>query len=473
MAERSEGPFFAGEMLSMSGSQTVSGAEPALVRLARFAAKDPLDADPNTLAILRSGVIDTLGCIHAGVKTDVARLAREGVRAMVATGPATVIGTDMTTARPQAAFLNAVAGHALDFDDWEIPGNAHPTAVLLPALLAVAGPQTNGAELARAYLAGFEVIARLGEAMNFQHYDAGWHSTATLGAPAAAAACARLMGLSVAETTHAMSFAISSASGYTCQFGSHAKPIQAGFAARAGVEAACLAQAGLTGQPHVLDHARGSAALMSGLNSDRMNAALEKLGTGYALTEHGLVLKPWPSCGYTHRLMTCAVRMNQRISPDGIKQIDLHLPDFHGAVLPFGQPTNRAEALFSAPFVVAMGVLRGGLTLSDLRAGVWADPEVADLIAKTKMHAFAPIRPDLNYSENDPDRIVVSLTDGTDIEDTCAYPLGAPQAPMSDAQIWEKFHANTGRHSDAWAAKLHNWPEHPGIGALLTQQGVP
>ncbi|MBO9446936.1 MmgE/PrpD family protein [Ruegeria sp. R14_0] len=472
MTEKHEGAFFAGEIPSIPGSQTASGAEPALVRLARFVAQDLLDADPATLAILRSGVIDALGCIHAGVQTDVARLAREGVRAMASIGPATVIGTDMTTNRPQAAFLNAVAGHALDFDDWEIPGNAHPTVVLLPALLAMAGPQTNGADLARAYLAGFEVIARLGEAMNFQHYDAGWHSTATLGAPATAAACARLIGLSASQTAHAMSFAISAASGYTCQFGSHAKPIQAGFAARAGVEAACLAQAGLTGQPHVLDHARGSAALMGGLNTERMNAALDKLGTGYALTEHGLVLKPWPSCGYTHRLMTCAVRMQARLSPGRIKQIDLHLPDFHAAVLPFGQPTNRPEALFSAPFVVVMGLLHGGLTLSDLEAGVWNDPKVARLIAKTKMRAFAPIRPDLNYSEKDPDRIVVSLTDGRVIEDACAYPLGAPQAPMSDAQIWEKFRANAGPYSDDWAAKLCDWPEHPDIATLLIHEGV-
>ncbi len=442
----------------------------ALILLARFVAEDPLNADAAALAVLRDGVIDTLGCIHAGACTDVAIRSRDGARAMGSDGPAQVIGTEIKTSRPQAAFLNAVAGHALDFDDWEIPGNTHPTVVLLPAVLAVSGPQTHGADVACAYLAGFEVIARLGEAMNFEHYDAGWHSTATLGASAAAAACSRVMGLSAEETANAMSLAISTASGYTCQFGSHAKPIQAGFAARAGVESACLAQAGLTGQEHVLDHPRGMSELMGGPGAHRFDVALGKLGLGYALTQHGLVFKPWPSCGYTHRIMTCALRLRDRLPLGEITRIDLHLPDFHAAVLPFCQPTNRPEALFSLPFVTAIGLIRGGLTLRDLEAEQWNSPEVMNLITKIHVHPFPPARPDLNYAKEDPDRMIITRTDGTILEESCTHPLGAPQHPMSDEQLWQKFNANVGSVPDAWAAKLRNWPEQSGILALLTQQ---
>lgn len=443
--------------------------ETALTRLARFVAEDPLEADAATLAILRDGVIDILGCIRAGVNTDVAVKAREGIRAMApSNGAASVIGTGMKVAAPQAAFLNAVAGHALDFDDWEVQGNTHPTVVLLPALLAIAKPETSGRDLARAYLGGFEVIARMGEGMNFEHYDMGWHSTATLGAPAAAAACCRLMGLSADATTNAMSFAISMASGYICQFGSHAKPIQAGHAARVGIEAAFLAQAGLTGQSHVLDHPRGQAALMGGLKSDLLEAALKKLGKPYALAEYGLVLKPWPSCGYTHRIMTCAMRMRARVQSAQIDRIDLYLPDFHAAVLPYGQPKNRSEALFSLPFVAAIGLLQGGLTLSDLEDQLWNTLEVVRLIDKTHTHLFAPVRPDLNYAEEDPDRVVISLKDGTHIEESCIYPVGTPQAPMRDDQLWDKFYANAGQPSDMYASKLRSWPEQPDILSLFT-----
>ena len=449
----------------------------ALTRLARFVVEDPLTADSETLGILRDGVVDALGCIHAGAGTDVAAKAREAARAMGAEGFSAVIGTGMRVSRPQAAFLNAVAGHALDFDDWEIPGNTHPTVVMLPALLAVAEEETNGADLAKAYLAGFEVIARLGEALNFEHYDAGWHSTATLGAPGAAAACSRLMGLSATETANAMSLAISAASGYTCQFGTNAKPVQAGFASRAGVEAAFLARSGLTAQAHVLDHARGQAALMGGLSPNRLETALNKLGRGYALTEYGLVLKPWPSCGYTHRIMTCSLELRERAALDSISRIDLHLPDFHAAVLPFSQPATRAQALFSLPFVTAMGLTHGRLTVTDLDAHIWNDRDVAGLIEKISVHSFAPERPEANYSEDDPDRMIATLVDGRILEEVRAYPLGAPQAPMSEELIWGKFKANVGLISESragdsdWIGKLRDWPEERAIRTLFCGYG--
>ncbi|WP_305985687.1 MmgE/PrpD family protein [Roseibium sp. MMSF_3544] len=452
-------------------------SDDALVRLARFVVDDPLDADPRTLAILRSGVIDTLGCIHAGARSDVAGRSRKAATAMEAAGAAKVIGTDLCASRPQAAFLNAVAGHALDFDDWEIPGNTHPTVVLLPALLAVIGKEVRGEDLARAYLAGFEVIARLGEALNFDHYDAGWHTTATLGAPGAAAACARVLGLSVEQTVNALSFAVSAASGFTCQFGSNAKPLQAGFAARSGVEAAFLASAGLTGQPDVLDHSRGAAALMGGLNTSRLSAALAKLGGTYALAEHGLVMKPWPSCGYTHRIMTCALRMRDRVGSGRIERIELHLPDFHAAVLPFGSPCDRSEALFSLPFVAAIGLSKAGLDLTDLETRAWEQPDIKKLMAVTEVHPFKPVKPEVNYSEEDPDRMIVVGSNGQRLEETCSFPTGSPQFPMDERQILSKFESNTGPVSEAqackrlWTRKLRNWLQEDNVHSLFFEQG--
>lgn len=449
----------------------------ALTRLGQFVAEDDLAPDQATMAVLKDGVIDTLGCMIIGAKTDVAQRAHCAVAHMGSGGPSRVVGSPERFSRPHAAFLNAVAGHALDFDDWEIPGNTHPTVVLLPALLAVAEQETPGEDLAQGYIAGFEIIARLGEALNFEHYDAGWHSTATLGAIGAAAGCARMMRLNPAETARAMSLACSSAAGYTCQFGSNAKPVQAGFAARAGVEAAYLAKAGLSAQPHVLDHPRGLAALMGGLNANRLDQVLQKLGTSYALSEHGLVLKPWPSCGYTHRIMTCALAIRARVQAQEIAQVILHMPDFHAAVLPFGRPTSRAEALFSAPFVVSIGLLEGDLTLADLDKEAWKRPAISTLMSRCDLRPFPPKRPDLNYSLEDPDRIEVILKTGERFEDCCVYPLGAPEEPMSQRSVMAKFKANLGPCSDAnaaralWMAKLQDWLQAPSILDLFFEEG--
>lgn len=430
-----------------------------LAKLAAFIATDPLEADTTTRDVVRDGVIDTFGCIHVGARQPVAEKTRSAILALGTSGAASIYGTSGRASAPHAAFLNAVAGHALDFDDWEVPGNTHPTVVLLPALLASISAKTSGADMERAYLAGFEVIARLGEALNFEHYDKGWHSTATLGSVGAAGAVARLMGLNADQTTHALAIAISRACGYTCQFGSDTKPMQAGFAAQAGVEAAHLARAGLTGQAYVLEHARGMNALTAGVPQDRLDAMAARLGRPLALREHKLVLKPWPSCGYTHRIMTAALELSHRL-PDlaHIAQIDLSLPDFHAAILPFAQPTRREEALFSAPFVAVMGLKYQRLELDDISARIWEDTDIKSLIARTHVYPFRPTRPEMNYDPSEPDRLRITLRSGEVLEQTCAYPLGAPQNPMSAQALRDKFTANAPQFSGPQTDALFDWP---------------
>jgi 2-methylcitrate dehydratase PrpD len=452
----------------------------AIERITAFVAEAKIAPDDATRETARAALVDTMGCILADVGQPVARQARAAV-ADWGTGPAAVYGTGLRLAAPWAALANAVAGHASDFDDWEVPGNTHPTVVLVPALLAAAGAgPVSGSAVLEAYLAGFEVITRLGEGMNFEHYDRGWHSTATLGAPGAAAAVSRLLGLDRRRTAAALSLALSQATGYTCQFGSAAKPLQAGFAAKAGLVAAQLAAHGLTGQSHVLDAPTGFNALTGHGDNARLAVALDRLGQKLALAEHGLVFKPMPSCGYTHRLVDCAIEIAARpgFRAEAVAGIEASLPDFHAAILPFHLPTSRAEALFSAPFCVAWALAHGRLTLADLDAEPWRDPEAARLTALTRLHIRTPRNPALNYDADDPDWLAVRMTDGTVHRADCAFPLGAPQNPLPFAMIRDKFHANAalggaaGRPSfDAAAAALMRWDRAADLVAVVNQFG--
>ena len=432
--------------------------EGTLSRLGRFVAEDPLELDAGALGSIRHAVIDCFGCILAGARHPVARDALAAVQAMGGSGDRPVYGTDVSVSKSSAASLNATAGHATEFDDWEAPGNTHPTVVLLPALLASAEQRTTGTELAQAYLAGLEVIVRLGEALNFEHYDRGWHSTATLGALGAAAAVSRLLGLNAKQTTGALSLAASRAGGLTCQFGSAAKALQAGFAAETGVIVAHMAQRGLAGQPDSMDHPRGLRALMAGTSENRMDAVMARLGNGYALNEHGIILKPWPSCSYTHRLMTAALELAPRVpDPSSVERIDLYMPDFHARILPFAQPSHRTEALFSVPFVVAMGLIKRGLTMADLDTAAWQGPDIRALIDRTEVHTFAPKRPELNYDPDEPDRIDLTLTGGEQLGATCSLPIGAHLNPMSAEQIEAKFFDNASGLSPSRAAPVFDW----------------
>ena len=451
----------------------MSTGQPALGRIGDFVAAAPLDLPAGVRNTVRNSVIDVFGCILGGARMPVSVAARNTMRSLGATrGSARVFGTGHGAPAHTAAMLNAIAGHALEFDDWEIPGNTHPSTVLLPALLAAMDVETTGTDLLTAYVAGFEVIARLGEALNFEHYDAGWHSTATLGSLGAAAAVARLRGLSPVRTSHALSIAVSRACGLTCQFGADTKALQSGFAAENGVVSAALAAEGVTGRLEALDHPHGMATLMAGVPSRRIDAALEKLGSPLAVAEYGILIKPWPSCGYTHRIMCCALELAAtQADIDAIRAIDLHLPDFHAAILPFRHPGDRREALFSLPFVAAMGLAHRNLTLDDLDRERWKVPDIARLIDRTDIHPFAPSRPALNYDPLEPDRMRVTLEDGQWVEAVCALPPGTPEHPVSNEEVMAKFRQNAGLGPDGDPDALAAWPESTGVLPLFERYG--
>ncbi|MBM3629888.1 MAG: MmgE/PrpD family protein, partial [Alphaproteobacteria bacterium] len=210
---------------------------------ALVAAQDPPSAALDEAALC---LVDTLACILAGRDEDVAVAARRAMASASGPGPARAIGGDARMSLPAAALANGVAAHAIDLDDYEIPGSTHPSAVVLGALLALA--TTRAATLREvlvAHVAGHEAIVRMGEALGHGHYLAGWHATSTIGPFGAATACPRLLGLGAEATAHALGLAASASAGLKHQFGSDAKPVHAGFAARAGLEAALLAAEGI------------------------------------------------------------------------------------------------------------------------------------------------------------------------------------------------------------------------------------
>ena len=428
--------------------------------MARFAATAA--PPPSVCRVATQAVADCFGCILAGADSEAAQRAAAAY-GRLGTGSAPLFGTKQTLPASSAALVNAVAGHAWDLDDWEEPGNTHPTVVLLPALLAAAHLKpVSGHDLLAAYAVGCEIIMRLGEGVTLDHYARGFHSTATLGAIGAAGAVGQQLSLDAAQISQALSIATSRAIGYTVQFGSNAKPLQAGFAAQAGVEAAVLAAQGATGQPQVLDHPRGFVGLLGEHDADRLDDMAQRLGSPWALDAYGLVLKPWPSCGYTHRLMTAALSLREQVLHrlDQITAIRAQMPDFHYEILPFDRPTTRNEALFSAPACIAQALTTGGLTLADSAAGFWDRDPVARLIPLTSVIPEPARDPKLNYDPLQPDQLTIEVQSGEVLETTCAYPLGGPQNPMSPDQLAAKFQDITALPR-AQFDHLQQWPDAP------------
>ena len=423
--------------------------------IARFIAT--ADVPDDIQALGRPLIADCFGCMLAGATGEAATLIRT-VQAGLSPGKVPLYGTDIGLTAPAAALANGVAAHAWDLDDWEEPGNTHPTAVILPALLAAAaaeheeGRPVSGRQMLTAYAIGTELIMRLGEAISMSHYARGFHSTATLGAIGAAAAVARLLGLDPERAGHALGLSVSGASGYTVQFGTHAKSMQAGLAARGGLEAALHARNGVTSNPETLLSDRGFAGLMGVHDRSLQEKTLARLGQPWALQSWGVVIKPWPSCGYTHRIMTAALDLRDKVRDrlDAISAIRVVTIDFHYAILPFHQPGSRLEALFSLPACTAQMLCNGGLTLADSANGFWQDERIRGLVELTSVTAEPARNPDLNYDPDQPDRLSIDLAGGAVVETAIAYPLGAPQRPMTSDQLAAKFHAITGRDAGVY-----------------------
>ena len=438
----------------------MSNAEPGSPLLAETFGAFVVNAKPpkSLQSVTIDAVSDCIGCILGGADSEVARRVAKGLGGL--TGEVPVLGTDDHASPGVAALRMGVAGHSNDFDDWEEPGNTHPTVVMFPALFAATHlTPVPATEFCAAYAIGFEVIVRLGQALGLSHYKRGFHSTATIGAIGAAASVARVLGLSASEATHAISIAASQAIGYTVQFGSNAKPLQAGTAARTGLEAAMMARACVTAQPWVLSDPRGMTGLLSTWDNAQLKAACDRLGAPWALEEFKVVLKPWPSCGYTHRTMTAALDLREALG-ERVCQADelvVELPDFHRAILPFDQPQNLNEALFSIPACLAHILRHGDLTLADRDARFWETQENRALAARVTVIDRPARQPDLNFDPEQPDVLTLKIGSERHVR-RCAYPLGAPQNPMNIAQLAQKFSALTGKSAEVYS-RLVDWTD--------------
>ncbi|OLT00281.1 hypothetical protein BJF90_35995 [Pseudonocardia sp. CNS-004] len=265
------------------------------------------DLDDHARRLVRTAFVDTVGVALAG--SDFAGIT--AIRTATGITPAAtgslVLGTAERVPALDAGLLNGVAAHALDLDDGNSAMGGHPSAMLVPALLAL-GEETDASDtdVAVAYAAGYEVMVRLAYGMNPGHYQRGWHPTATLGVIGVAAAAARLLGLSAERTATAMAVAVSHASGVKANFGTMTKSLHVGQAVRNGAFAARLAEAGFTANPGALDHDQGFLRLYqgaAGYDASRIVAGLD--GPPLACSERNPI-KIYACCHSTHGAIEAA-----------------------------------------------------------------------------------------------------------------------------------------------------------------------
>jgi len=274
--------------------------------------------------------------------------------------------------------------------------------------------------------------------MNPRHYQRGWHCTSTLGTIGAAAAAARLLGLDAAAANHALAIAASEASGLKENFGTMVKPLHAGLAARNGVVAAQLAQAGMTASAAAMGGPQGFlAAFDSELPS--LEAAAADLGARWEIVDTGITVKLYPSCAGTHPALDALLDLRRRepFSADEVSAIDIGVDPIVPTILLYDRPSSGLEGKFSMPFCAAAAVVRGGVGIDTFEAASLNDPAVLWLQSRVTMRidpTLDPAAPSLTQA-----RVTVHLRDGRVLTASANGARGYPDRPASDEELAAKF----------------------------------
>jgi 2-methylcitrate dehydratase PrpD len=415
-------------------------------RLADFVVEFPAGSIPDAAyEKARKSLFDTAACILAGVASEVA----EPLLGFVATrgrGDAPIIGTGLTADPATAALVNGTFGHALDYDDVLSIMPAHPSTVILPALLAVAPRGTSGRALVEAYLIGLEVGAKIGIAIGNGHYRRGWHATGTLAVFSAVAALGRLLSIGKDDVRSAFGLAASMSSGLQCNFGTMTKPFHAGWASHNAVTAISLARAGMTANRDVFEAKSGFFTTYGTERSD-LSRATENLGDPFAILSPGLALKKYPCCYALHRPIDAmlALRGELDLSPVTVESVMCRVAP--GALRPLihDRPMTGLEGKFSLEYTLAVGVLDGRFDLVAYGDAGVARPEAQALLPRMhKVEDPACFGADSEAAQRSAGtvgfvEVTVTLRDGTERTARVDRPVGSPQNELSWAELTAKF----------------------------------
>ena len=381
--------------------------------------------------------VDWFGSALAGQNArPVQSITRFALSQGPAAGPCEILGSASTSSPMMAALANAAASHVAEQDDVHNGSVFHPAAVVFPPALAVAQSiGASGTELMAACVAGYEVGIRVGEFLGRSHYRI-FHTTATAGTLAAAAAVGRLLKLTPEQMQHAFGSAGTQSAGLWefLRTGADSKQLHTAHAASAGLAAAFLAQDGFTGAQDIFTGPQGLAA---GMSTDADPARLsDGLGTCWATAETSF--KWHASCRHTHPAADALLQVMQDhdLTPADLAQVTCHVHQGAIDVLgPVVRPSTVHQSKFSMGTVLALAARHGHAGLTEFDRDYLAQETVA-LRDKVSMELDAEV--DAAYPRRWIGKVSVQTTDGRLLKGRVDEPKGDPGNTLSREEITAK-----------------------------------
>ena len=415
-------------------------------RLASFAAKlRPEHIPPNVMWKARQLFADYVCTAAAAVSEEPARKLQMLAKALGGTG-AGIIGTDIQVAAPWAALVNGAMGHMAEMDDTHRGTMSHPGDSLWAVALALTTADSDSKAFLTATIAGYEVALRIGEAVMPDHYQRGWHTSGTIMAFGSAVTAALLLNLDADQIGWSLGTAGAQASGNFAHLTERAmtKDFNCGHAAKSGVIAALLAREGFTGPSDVLENAKGFMRLYG----DRIfpERLVQDLGRSWRILE--VAHKPYSCCRHIHASLDAlqAIIVKNNVTTADVAGVTARIFSTGAAYVNDPHPWTPGKGLqgarFSAQLNLAVLLLWGqpGLLRMMSSAGTMAALQSPDLREVMRsINVVSDDELDTNFPDQWASIVIVRDHAGREFSHRVDYPLGEPEFPMSEQQLFDKF----------------------------------
>jgi 2-methylcitrate dehydratase PrpD len=360
------------------------------IRLARYAAALRYeDLPPPVVRLAKECIIDTVAAGICGSALPWSRIVIDYAERTGPGGKCRILGERGPAVQaPAAALANGALVHAFELDSLTRPGaGAHPGATVLPPALAIAQERgADGRALIASFVAGNEVMIRIGRATGHTNEARGFHAPGTTGPFGGAVAAGHLLRLDARGMTSALGIAGSLCGGlleFARGDGGMVKRLHLGRASEAGVLAASLAAGGFAGPRTVLEGEFGFLKVFC----TKWDSTELTRGLGEEFAVSTAVLKRYP-CHATAHAAVKAVRDLQ--AEHGFTGIEIEAITVTGTrrmverhnIL---EPADLMLAQYSIPFSVALALCREARDPESWDETALADPQIRALCRRVKL----------------------------------------------------------------------------------------
>jgi 2-methylcitrate dehydratase PrpD len=389
------------------------------------------DLPPSVRAEAARSLLNWMAVAVGGSRHPAVEIALAAVSSFAGPPQATLCGRAERIDMMNAVLLNGISSHVFDFDDTDLATTVHPSAPVVPVLLALAEQrQVSGGDFVNALVLGVEAECRIARAVMPKHHQAGWHPTGSLGPFGAAVAAGMVLGLDETRMCHALGLAATQPVGIREMFGSMTKSFHPGRAAQNGLLAALLAERGYTSSLQGLEARRGWLNVLS--TEHDVAAITEGLGTDHEISRNSY--KPF-ACGLVvHPVIDGCIKLRDEygLTPAMIDRIDLVVHPIVLELTANRTPRTGLEAKFSVFHAAAIGIIAGRAGEAQFGDALVNDDALMSL--RDRIEAVSDVALDQDQA-----RVTVRLKDGRVLERFVEHAVGSLKNPMTDGQIERKF----------------------------------